>query len=212
MGRGVVRPVRPPPRSSEPPPPDGPCPGAPLLPSHLCGDPAHAPCAARVGLMHIGVFILLLLSGERNFGVRLNKPYSVRVPMDIPVFTGTHADLLIVVRGPPGACGGAELGDRGDPMAALCSPRRCSTRSSPAGTSGCSRSSTACSPSWSTVGAPRNPPPPPRSPPGGARPQADLPAAPGFKPWSRGNARAAAWVPGSSLVATGEGKGSNRWQ
>uniref|UniRef100_G3UMV9 HID1 domain containing n=1 Tax=Loxodonta africana TaxID=9785 RepID=G3UMV9_LOXAF len=52
---------------------------------------------ARVGLMHIGVFILLLLSGERNFGVRLNKPYSVRVPMDIPVFTGTHADLLIVV-------------------------------------------------------------------------------------------------------------------
>lgn len=52
---------------------------------------------ARVGLMHIGVFILLLLSGERNFGVRLNKPYSVRVPMDIPVFTGTHADFLIIV-------------------------------------------------------------------------------------------------------------------
>lgn len=56
--------------------------------------------AARVGLMHIGVFILLLLSGERNFGVRLNKPYSIHVPMDIPVFTGTHADLLIVVRHP----------------------------------------------------------------------------------------------------------------
>ena len=53
--------------------------------------------SARVGLMHIGVFILLLLSGERNFGVRLNKPYSVRVPMDIPVFTGTHADFLIIV-------------------------------------------------------------------------------------------------------------------
>uniref|UniRef100_A0A6Q2YE73 HID1 domain containing b n=1 Tax=Esox lucius TaxID=8010 RepID=A0A6Q2YE73_ESOLU len=52
---------------------------------------------SRVGLMHIGVFILLLLSGERNFGVRLNKPYTVRVPMDIPVFTGTHADLLIVI-------------------------------------------------------------------------------------------------------------------
>ena len=47
--------------------------------------------------MHIGVFILLLLSGERNFGVRLNKPYSVRVPMDIPVFTGSHADFLIIV-------------------------------------------------------------------------------------------------------------------
>nr|XP_019962889.1 PREDICTED: protein HID1-like isoform X2 [Paralichthys olivaceus] len=52
---------------------------------------------SRVGLMHIGVFILLLLSGERNFGVRLNKPYTLRVPMDIPVFTGNHADLLIVV-------------------------------------------------------------------------------------------------------------------
>ncbi|CAF4322795.1 unnamed protein product, partial [Didymodactylos carnosus] len=52
---------------------------------------------SRVGLMHIGVFILLLLSGERNFGVRLNKPYQTRVPMDIPIFTGTHADLLIIV-------------------------------------------------------------------------------------------------------------------
>uniref|UniRef100_A0A671KI80 Protein HID1-like n=1 Tax=Sinocyclocheilus anshuiensis TaxID=1608454 RepID=A0A671KI80_9TELE len=50
-----------------------------------------------VGLVHIGMFILLLLSGERNFGVRLNKPYCVRVPMDISVFAGTHADLLIVV-------------------------------------------------------------------------------------------------------------------
>ena len=47
--------------------------------------------------MHIGVFILLLLSGERNFGVRLNKPYTATVPMDIPVFSGTHADLLITV-------------------------------------------------------------------------------------------------------------------
>ncbi len=53
---------------------------------------------AKTGLMHIGIFILLLLSGERNFGVRLNKPYTTRVPMDIPVFTGTHSDLLIIVR------------------------------------------------------------------------------------------------------------------
>ncbi|GIZ04126.1 protein HID1 [Caerostris extrusa] len=52
---------------------------------------------SRVGVVHIGVFILLLLSGERNFGVRLNKPYTASVPMDIPVFTGTHADLLIIV-------------------------------------------------------------------------------------------------------------------
>ena len=52
---------------------------------------------SRVGLIHIGVFILLLLSGERNFGVRLNKPYSASVPMELPIFTGTHADLLIIV-------------------------------------------------------------------------------------------------------------------
>ncbi|KAJ0060043.1 hypothetical protein NL108_002833, partial [Boleophthalmus pectinirostris] len=52
---------------------------------------------SKLGLLHIGVFILLLLSGERNFGVRLNKPYTLRVPMDIPIFTGTHADLLIVI-------------------------------------------------------------------------------------------------------------------
>ena len=40
---------------------------------------------------------MLLLSGERNFGVRLNKPYTATVPMDIPVFSGSHADLLIIV-------------------------------------------------------------------------------------------------------------------
>jgi hypothetical protein len=53
---------------------------------------------SRIGLIHIGVFILLLLSGERNFGVRLNKPYNSKVWMEgLPIFTGTHADLLIVV-------------------------------------------------------------------------------------------------------------------
>ncbi|XP_028968759.1 protein HID1 [Galendromus occidentalis] len=52
---------------------------------------------SRVGLVHIGVFILLLLSGERNFGVRLNKPYAASVSMDVPVFSGTHADLLVLV-------------------------------------------------------------------------------------------------------------------
>ncbi|XP_061613141.1 protein HID1-like isoform X3 [Phyllopteryx taeniolatus] len=55
------------------------------------------PFAAGVGLVHMGVFILLLLSGERNFGVRLNKPFTLRVPTDVPVFSGTHADLLLVI-------------------------------------------------------------------------------------------------------------------
>ncbi|KAG8222878.1 hypothetical protein J437_LFUL003523 [Ladona fulva] len=48
---------------------------------------------SRVGLMHIGVFILLLLSGERNFGVRLNKPYTATVPMDVPIITTGHQRL-----------------------------------------------------------------------------------------------------------------------
>jgi hypothetical protein len=48
--------------------------------------------------MHIGVFILLLLSGERNFGVRLNKPYTATIPMDIPVFTGERISNFTVLR------------------------------------------------------------------------------------------------------------------
>lgn len=47
--------------------------------------------------MHIGVFILLLLSGERNFGVRLNKPYTATVPMDIPVFTGNYINFFSAI-------------------------------------------------------------------------------------------------------------------
>ena len=30
-------------------------------------------------------------------GVRLNKPYQLKVPIDVPVFHGTHADLLVLV-------------------------------------------------------------------------------------------------------------------
>ncbi|CAD5221855.1 unnamed protein product [Bursaphelenchus xylophilus] len=52
---------------------------------------------SRVGLIHMGVFLILLLSGERNFGVRLNKPFSSRGVINLPMFTGTHADLLIIV-------------------------------------------------------------------------------------------------------------------
>ncbi|CAB3400506.1 unnamed protein product [Caenorhabditis bovis] len=53
--------------------------------------------SARVGLIHMGVFLILLLSGERNFGVRLNKPYTAKAAINVPPFTGTHADLLIIV-------------------------------------------------------------------------------------------------------------------
>merc|ERR1712146_300742 len=53
---------------------------------------------SKIGLVHICTFMLLLLSGERNFGVALNKPYDAKLRLkDAPIFTGTHADLLIVV-------------------------------------------------------------------------------------------------------------------
>lgn len=53
--------------------------------------------STKTALIHIGVFNLLILSGERNFGVRLNKPYSANVLMNLPAFTGSHADLMIIV-------------------------------------------------------------------------------------------------------------------
>ena len=44
-------------------------------------------------------FILLLLSGDRNFGVRLNMPYKEVLPaLKLPVFEGNYADVLILVR------------------------------------------------------------------------------------------------------------------
>lgn len=53
---------------------------------------------ARVGLVHICSFVLLLLSGERNFAVALNKPYTLNLPLpEIPLFSGTYADLVIIV-------------------------------------------------------------------------------------------------------------------
>uniref|UniRef100_M4BPB3 HID1 domain-containing protein n=1 Tax=Hyaloperonospora arabidopsidis (strain Emoy2) TaxID=559515 RepID=M4BPB3_HYAAE len=51
---------------------------------------------AKVGMIHICTFILLLLSGERDFGVNLNKPFTNHLPLDLPPFSGNHADLLIV--------------------------------------------------------------------------------------------------------------------
>lgn len=52
---------------------------------------------SKTALIHIGVFNLLILSGERNFGVKLNKPYTLNVLGNLPEFSGSHADLLIIV-------------------------------------------------------------------------------------------------------------------
>ncbi|KJE93087.1 hypothetical protein CAOG_03930 [Capsaspora owczarzaki ATCC 30864] len=50
----------------------------------------------RVGLVHICAFLLLLFSGERNFGVRLNKAWTGHAFADIPAFVGSYADLMIL--------------------------------------------------------------------------------------------------------------------
>jgi Dyggve-Melchior-Clausen syndrome protein. len=50
----------------------------------------------RIGLVHICTFLLLKLSGERSFAVSLNKPYTTRLPCDLPLFTGGHADLISI--------------------------------------------------------------------------------------------------------------------
>jgi hypothetical protein len=53
---------------------------------------------SKTALIHLGVFNLLLLSSERNFGVRLNKQHSAAHRLsNLPDFSGSHADLMIVV-------------------------------------------------------------------------------------------------------------------
>jgi len=52
---------------------------------------------SKIGLIHICTFILLLLSGERNFCVNLNANFTKKLPVDLPPFSGNHADLLYIV-------------------------------------------------------------------------------------------------------------------
>ncbi len=52
--------------------------------------------SAQVGLIHICTFILLKLSGERSFGVSLNRPYRTKLPCHLPLFSGSHADLISI--------------------------------------------------------------------------------------------------------------------
>jgi hypothetical protein len=51
---------------------------------------------AQIGLVHICTFCLLKLSGERSFGVALNKGFTKKLPLDIPLFSGGHNDLLAI--------------------------------------------------------------------------------------------------------------------
>lgn len=52
---------------------------------------------SKTAKIHLSVFNLLILSGERYFGVKLNEPYSANLLSNIPAFTGSHADLMIIV-------------------------------------------------------------------------------------------------------------------
>ena len=51
---------------------------------------------AQIGLVHICTFVLLKLSGERSFGVSLNKSFTTKLPCDLPLFSGGHADLVTI--------------------------------------------------------------------------------------------------------------------
>lgn len=51
---------------------------------------------SQTGLIHICTFLLLKLSGERSFGVGLNKVFKTKLPCDIPIFGGGHTDLISI--------------------------------------------------------------------------------------------------------------------
>lgn len=54
--------------------------------------------SAQLGRVHLGVFFLLYLSGEREFSIALNRPFNKPLVIDIPKFwNGTYADYLILV-------------------------------------------------------------------------------------------------------------------
>ncbi|CAJ1459391.1 unnamed protein product, partial [Effrenium voratum] len=48
-----------------------------------------------VGLLHTASFVLLVLSSERSFAVRLNEPYlGKKIALDMPSFNGNYGDVL----------------------------------------------------------------------------------------------------------------------
>lgn len=51
----------------------------------------------KTAFVHVDVFNLLILSGQRNFGVRLNKPYQANLTADLPPISGSYADLFVIV-------------------------------------------------------------------------------------------------------------------
>ena len=53
----------------------------------------------KMGLLRMTLFILHMLSSDRNFSVLLNRPFVNRLPqnLELPTFNGCYGDLLIIV-------------------------------------------------------------------------------------------------------------------
>lgn len=51
---------------------------------------------AKVGLVHMCAFVLLVMSAERDFAVALNEPYAHYSSIALTAFEGSHADLLLI--------------------------------------------------------------------------------------------------------------------
>ena len=70
---------------------------APLIVSLLYFLALYRNDESRKGLMHNIVFLLLLLSGNRDFGIALNEPLEEKLQLDLPNLAGgSLADLLVV--------------------------------------------------------------------------------------------------------------------
>uniref|UniRef100_A0A7S1PIE0 Dymeclin n=1 Tax=Percolomonas cosmopolitus TaxID=63605 RepID=A0A7S1PIE0_9EUKA len=52
--------------------------------------------SSKFAFLQMDSFLLLMLSQYREFCIQLNKPYNGKLPMTLPRFTGSYADLMII--------------------------------------------------------------------------------------------------------------------
>ncbi len=53
--------------------------------------------SAKAGLIHICTFVVLLLSGERNFSIALNAPFNVKLPTDLYVCASRRLCIVVAL-------------------------------------------------------------------------------------------------------------------
>jgi len=56
----------------------------------------HATTQDKLGLAHLGAFLMMVFSGQREFGISLAEPYAGPPLPDIGFFAGTYADLVLL--------------------------------------------------------------------------------------------------------------------